>query len=179
MKTGRSFNVFFITAAVLSLLAATAGLAFAEEQIRTQSMIQAQDQADEATALRLRLRSQLKKETGLTEEQLDDLDPLLAEALNSNGQDAESLRKMVRKSVQMDCVGDCLMDRLREHIRLQDPDQIGDPDQTAARERMKTRTQLMDGDLSGEQNRTEARSEGHAGDGTGGSSGGGGGGKGR
>jgi uncharacterized membrane protein YgcG len=144
-------------------------------------MIQTREQTDEAIELQLRLRSQLKKETGLTDEELDALDPLLAEAISLNGGDTEPVRKMVRKSVQMDCVDDCLMERLRTQNRLmlQEHQEELEGGQVASQERVTTRTRTRDGDQSGDQTRTQtqtqSRSQDGSGEGNGGSGGGGGG----
>ena len=75
-------TVLMVMIFTLGFLVVSTGPVQADEQIQTQSMIQAKGLVDEATQLRLRLRSQLKKETGLTDEELDAVDPLLAEALS-------------------------------------------------------------------------------------------------
>jgi len=182
METRRSWIVIKIMFVMTAFLVATAGFAFAGEQIRSQSMIQAKEQTDEAAQLQLRLRSQLKKETGLTDEDLDALDPLLAEALRLNGGDTEPVRKMVRKSVQMDCIGDCLTERLRTQNRLMllEHQQAVEAGQTASQERVTTRTRTREGDQSGDQTRTQTQTQSRSQDSSGeGSGSGGGGGKNR
>ena len=148
-----------VMAFVLSFLMVSIGPAQADEQIRTKSMVQAMDQLDEATQLRLRLRSQLKKETGLTDEELDAVDPLLTKALSLSGGDTEPIRKMVRKAVQMDCVDECLVERLRKHNRLmlQEHKELGEGEKLASRERVRTSTRTRDGEQSGDTTRTETR----------------------
>ena len=151
----------------------------ADEQIRTKSMIQAKDQVDEATQLRLRLRSQLKKETGLTDEELDAIEPVLAETLSLNGGDTEPIRKMVRKAVQVDCVDKCLMERLRTQNRLmlQEHKELAEGEKLASQERVRTRTRTRDGEQSGDTTRTETQTQTQNQDGSG--NGGGKGGKGK
>jgi len=161
MITKRSCTVLMVMIFTVVFLVASTGPAKAEEQIQTKSMIRTQSQVDEATQLRLRLRSQLKKETGLTDEELDVVDPLLAEALSLNGGDTEPIRKMVRKSVQIDCVDECLMERLRTQNRLmlQEHKELADDAHVASQERVSTRTRTREGEQSGDLARTETQTQ--------------------
>jgi hypothetical protein len=159
MNIKRCCTVLMVIIFTMSFLVVSTGPAKAEEQIQTQSMIQAKGQVDEATQLMLRLKSQLGKETGLRAEELDAIDLLLAEALRLNGGDTEPIRKMVRKSVQVDCVGECLLDRLRTHNRLmlQEHKELADGEKLASQERVRTRTRTRDGEQSGDTTRTETQ----------------------
>ena len=159
MKRIGTFLMVMIFA--LSFLMVSSEPAQADEQIRTKSMVQVKEQMDEGTQLRLRLRNQLKKETGLTDEELDAVDPLLTEALSLSGGDTEPIRKMVRKAVQMDCVDDCLVERLRKRNRqmLQEHKELGEGEKLASQERVRTRTRIRDGEQSGDATRTETRTQ--------------------
>ena len=178
----RCCTVLMVMIFTMSFLVVSTGPVQAEEQIQTQSMIQAKGQVDEATQLRLRLRSQLKKETGLTDEELDAVDPLLAEALSLNGGETEPIRKMVRKSVQVDCVDECLLERLRTQNRLmlQEHKELAEDTKVASQDRLRTQTRTRDGEQSGDTTWTETQTQTQNQDGSGSVSGsGGGGGKGR
>ena len=168
MNIKRSCTVCMVLVVTVSFLMVMVNSVLADEQIRTQSMITAQGQVDEATQLRLRLRSQLEKETGLSHEEIDAIDPLLEEALRLNGGDTEPLRKMVRSAVQADCVGECLMERLRTHNRLmlQEHKQLAEVEQVASQERLMTRTR--DGEQYGDLTRTETQTRSGSGSGSGG-----------
>ena len=110
----------------------------------------------------------LEKETGLSNEEIDAIDPLLEEALRLNGGDTEPLRKMVRSADQADCVGECLMERLRTHNRLmlQEHKQFAEVEQVASQERLMTRTR--DGEQYGDLTRTETQTRSGSGSGSGG-----------
>ncbi|MDF1526929.1 MAG: hypothetical protein P1S59_11765 [bacterium] len=161
----------------MSFLVVSTGQVKAEEQIQTQSMIQAKGQVDEATQLRLRLRSQLKKETGLTDEELDAKDPFLAEALSLNGGQTEPIRKMVRKSLQVDCVTECFSERLRtqKRLMLQEHKELAEDNKVASQDRLRAQTRTRDGEQSGDTTRTETQTRTQNQDGSGSGSGGGGG----
>jgi hypothetical protein len=177
MKIKSSLSVCTILLLTTAFVLLVAGSALAGEEVRTQTRITSQERLDDSLELRTRLKNQLRKETGLSEEDLQALDPVLAEALELNGQDAEALRMMVRKAVQIDCVGECLMDRLRDQNRqmLQDRKKDAEGDQLAVREETRTRTRTMDGDQSGESARSETQSQTRDGSGSGEGSGSGGG----
>jgi len=161
--------VWMILVMAIVFLAAPVKSVMAEEQVQTQSMIMAQGQFDDATQLRLRLKNQLRKETGLNLEEVEAIDPLLEEALRLNGSDPEPIRAMVRKALQMDCVGVCLMERLRTQNRLmlKEHKQSGEMEQAATQERTRTRTQTHDGEHSGMLTRTETRTQSESGSGSG------------
>lgn len=177
MKIKSSLSVCTILLLTTAFVLLVAGSTLAGEEVRTQTRITSQERLDDSLELRTRLKNQLRKETGLSEEDLQALDPVLAEALELNGQDAEALRMMVRKAVQIDCVGECLMDRLRDQNRqmLQDRKKDAEGDQLAVREETRTRTRTMDGDQSGESARSETQSQTRDGSGSGEGSGSGGG----
>ncbi len=166
-------TVLMVMIFTLGFLVVSTGPVQADEQIQTQSMIQAKGLVDEATQLRLRLRSQLKKETGLTDEELDAVDPLLTEALRLNGGDTEPIRRMVRKSVQVDCVDECLMERLRTQNRLmlQEHKELADDTKVASQDRLRTQTRARDGEQSGDTTRTETQTQNQNQDGSGSGSG--------
>jgi hypothetical protein len=174
----RCCTVLMVMIFTMSFLVVSTGPVQAEEQTQTQSMIQAKGQVDEATQLRLQLRSQLKKETGLTDEELDVVDPLLAEALSLNGGQTEPIRKMVRKSLQVDCVNECLSERLRTQNRLmlQEHKEPAGDTKVASQDRLRTHTRTRDREQSGDTTRTETQTQNQDGSGSGS---GGGGGKGR
>jgi len=155
------FSLFTVVIVTMVFLAVPSSTVFADEQIRVQSMIQAKEKVEEPTLLRLRLRNQLKKETGLSEDELDAVDPLLAQALDLNGGDTEPIRLMMRKAVQVDCVGECLKERLRNHNRLilQEHAEAGEKAAVASRERDRIRTGTRDHEQSDDQARTETRTQ--------------------
>ena len=173
MKIKTGYTVFMILVVTMVFLVVPVNTVLAQELIHTKSMIQTQDQVDEATQLRLRLRSQLKKETGLTDEELDAVDPLLTEALRLNGGDTEPIRRMVRKSVQVDCVDECLMERLRTQNRLmlQEHKELADDTKVASQDRLRTQTRARDGEQSGDTTRTETQTQNQNQDGSGSGSG--------
>ena len=150
--------ILLVTAAFITV---TTGSVLAGEEIRTRSAIMAKERVDDPTALRLRLKSQLKKETGLNEEELEALDPILAQALELNGGDTEPIRKMVRRAVQIDCVGECLMARLQDQNRqmLQEKKQAAAGEHVEAREQLRIRTRTRDGEQSGEATRSETQTQ--------------------
>lgn len=161
MITKRSCTVLMVMIFTVIFLVASPGPVNAEEQIQTKSMIQAKEQVDGATELRLRLRNQLMKEFGLESEELEAIDPILKEALRLNGGDTEPIRKMVRKALQIDCVGECLMERLRNHNRLmlQEHKQVDENSQVASQERVTTRTRTRVGEQYGDLARTETQTQ--------------------
>jgi len=161
MSIKKSYSAFMILAVTMVFVMVMAVSAVAGEQVRTQSMITSEGQVDEATQLRLLLKNQLQKESGLSVENIAAIDPLLEEALRLNGGDTEAVRKMVRKSVQIDCVDECLMERLRKQNRqmLQEHKELRGEDQLASQERDRIRTQSRDGEQSGDLTRTETRTQ--------------------
>ena len=163
-----------VLAVTAGMLMVPAGSAFADEQVQTRSMIRSQDQVDEPTQLRLRLKNQICSETGLTAQEVEAVEPLLAQALELNGGETEPIRKMVRKAVQVDCVGECLAERLRTQNRLMLKDQqAADGEKLMAREQVTTRTRTRDGEQSGDMKRSETRTQSRDRSGSGSSSGGG------
>ena len=162
-----------IVALAVGLLVIPAGSAMAEEQVQTRSMIRSQDQVDEATQLRLRLKNQICNETGLTEEEVQAIDSLLEEALKLNGGETEPIRNMVRQAVQVDCVGECLEERLRIQNRLMLKDQqAAEGEKLMARKEVTTRTRTRDGEQSGDMTRSETRTQSRDRSGTGSTGGG-------
>ena len=161
MKIKTGYTVLMILIVAMVFLAVPVNTVLAQELIRTKSMIQTQDQVDEVTQLRLRLKSQLGKETGLRAEELDAIDPLLAEALRLNGGDTEPIKKMVRKSVQVDCVGECLVERLRtqNRVMLQEHKELAEDTKVASQDRLRTQTRTRDGEQSGDTTRTQTQTQ--------------------
>jgi hypothetical protein len=174
MDIKRSLSVVMILAVAAGMLVIPAGSAMADEQVQTRSMIRSQDQVDEATQLRLRLKNQICNETGLTEEEVEAIEPLMAEALELNGGETEPIRKMVRKAVQVDCVGECLAERLRtQNMLMLKEQQAADGEKIMAREQLTTRTRTRDGEQSGGKTRSETRTQSRDRSGSGSGSGGG------
>ena len=146
-----------------------AGPTLAQEEVKVQSRIMSQEKMDDALALRTRLKNQLMKETGLSAEELETLDPALSEALELNGGDPEPIRIMIRKSVQIDCVGECLLERLRDQNMkmLQMKEKAEEGDQVAVREQIRTRTRTRDSEPSGDTIRSETQTQTQNGSGSG------------
>jgi len=113
------------------------------------------------TMEKLMLRSCIIDDTGLSEAEMSWYEPLVLKALKLNGGDSESVREMFRKAVGDGCVGDCLMERLRNWNRAMKREQIQTDaeDQVAARERKQEQTQDMSGDQIGDKNQTRTRDD--------------------
>ena len=138
--TGGSIMLLAMCVAV-SFLLAMPGASFAADQDRDQ--------------VQLRLRDQICDDTGLSKGELNKYEPLITEALELNGGDAEPIRNMFRKSVGEGCVDECLMERLRTRNRAMKQEQKLDAEQTKTQERTRERTRDQTGEQSGEMNQEQ------------------------
>lgn len=143
MKRISRGGCFFLLAVITACWMAAGGLALGDDQDQTRTQIKGGQHLEEPIKLQLMLRDQISKDTGLTQIQIDELEPLLVEAVNLYGGDTEPVRKMVRESVEAGCVGECLKERIRVRNRemTQTRKQIQTPEGDMVRERTRERTQ--------------------------------------
>lgn len=152
MKFKDRSAVLILMGVVLSALLAMPVPALSDDQDRIRSWRDGGDHLDDPM-IQLRLRGQIIDDTGLTESELEIYQPLIVEALSLNGGDAEQIREMFRKAVGDECVGDCLMERLRKWNRImkQEQKQLDGDDQVAELEDKK--------DQTADQNQTRTRDD--------------------
>lgn len=127
-------TVIGLTFLVLLVLPA---ISFAQEQVDT-------------SQVQLRLQERIMADTGLTEGEMNWYGPLIRKALSLNGNDPEPVRYMFQKAVKDECVGDCLMERLRTWNRTMEKkrESLYDNNQAAAQERVTERSRDMTGGLN-------------------------------
>ena len=118
----------------------------------------AQEQAD-ISHVQSRLQERIMEDTGLTEGEMNWYGPLIRKALSLNGNDPEPVRHMFQKSVEDECVGDCLMERLRTWNQTMERrrESLSDENQVAAQERVTERSQDMTGDQLRENSMEQSR----------------------
>ncbi|MCJ7501309.1 hypothetical protein MUP29_13790 [bacterium] len=164
MKRIGKGGCFFLLAVLAACWMAVPGLALGDDQDQTRTQIKGGQHLDEPIKLQLKLRDQISKDTGLTQSQIDELEPLLVETVNLYGGDTEPVRKMVRESVEAGCVAECLQERIRVRNRemtqtrkqIQTPE--GDMVREQTRERARERTETQTEEGSGEQNQEQSGS---------------------
>ena len=156
--------VLVVMGVVLSALLAMPVSSLSDDQDRIQSWRDGGDHLDDPK-IQLRLRDQISDDTGLTESELEIYQPLIKEALSLNGGDSEQIRDMFRKAVGEDCVGDCLLQRLRiwNRTMIQEQKRPGDlheaEKQERTREQTRSRTGEQDGEPDGTQNQEQTREQ--------------------
>jgi len=122
-----------------------AGSTMADEQVQEQYRIHSQEQVKVMT----QLKKQIRSETGLTAEEVEDIEPLMAEALDLNGGEIGSIMRILKGADRDNCVGECLAERLRTQNRLMlEEQQAIDGEKLMAREQVNTRTHARDSDAS-------------------------------
>jgi len=138
----------------VSVLLAMPGVSFSDDPDQTQTRYW-EDGGYHLDNLqtKLRLRDCIIDDTGMSEAEMNWYEPLIAETLKLNGGDAKSVREMFRKAVGDECVGDCLMERLRKRNRVmkQEQKQLDGDDQVAGLEGKR--------DQTGDQNQTRTRDD--------------------
>jgi hypothetical protein len=99
------------------------------------------------------------EDTGLDEGQMNWYGPLIRKALSLNGNDPVQVRSMFQKAVEDECVGDCLMERLRTWNRTMERkrEHLSDDNQLAAQERATEGSQDMTGDQLQDRTREQSR----------------------
>jgi hypothetical protein len=118
----------------------------------------AQEQAD-TSHVQSRLQERIMEDTGLDEGQMNWYGPLIRKALSLNGNDPVQVRSMFQKAVEDECVGDCLMERLRTWNRTMERkrEHLSDDNQLAAQERATEGSQDMTGDQLQDRTREQSR----------------------
>ena len=160
MKFKDGSAVLILMGVVLSALLAMPVPALSDDQDRIRSWRDGGDHLDDPM-IQLRLRGQIIDDTGLTESELEIYMPLIEEALSLNGGDSEQIRNMFRKAVGEDCVGDCLMKRLRiwKRTMIEEQERFVDLDEAEVREKTREQTRSRTGEQDGEPDGTQTQEQ--------------------
>lgn len=149
MKIKGRVIVFMIMGLAVLCFVGTSGTLLAAEvpgvpdQDRTQAW-RDDGQHLEEPMLQQRDRDRIMDDTGLPEAEMVSMEPELAEAVALSGGDTGPVRKMIQKAVGENCVGDCLMERLRNWNRNMEQKQVSTKTQDTAMNREQDRDSSSD-----------------------------------